>query len=109
MKRVGMVIGIRPEKISEYRELHANAWPEILEQISASGIRNYTIYLKEPENLLFSHYEYHGTDYEADMAKIADDDATKKWWALTDPCQQPLDSRKDGDWWSVMEEVFHHD
>lgn len=109
MKRVGMVIGIRPEKIPEYKELHANAWPAILERISASGIRNYTIYLKEPENLLFSHYEYHGTDYEADMAKIAADAATKKWWALTDPCQQPLDSRKDGEWWSVMEEVFHHD
>ena len=34
MQRMGMVIGLKPEKIEEYKSLHANAWPEILDQIS---------------------------------------------------------------------------
>ena len=34
MQRIGMVIGIKPEKIEEYRKLHADAWPEILDRIS---------------------------------------------------------------------------
>jgi len=54
MKRMGMVIGIAPERIAEYKRLHAAVWPGVLDRIAASGIRNYTIYLREPENLLFA-------------------------------------------------------
>ena len=55
MQRMGMVIGIRPEKIAEYKELHATVWPEILDLISRCNIRNYSIFLREPENLLFGY------------------------------------------------------
>lgn len=109
MRRMGWVIGIRPEKIAEYKALHAAVWPDVLARISACGIRNYTIYLREPENLLFGHYEYHGEDFQADMARMAQDEATQRWWALTAPCQQPLETRNEGEWWAPMEEVFHHD
>lgn len=109
MRRMGMVIGLKPEKIAEYKDLHANAWPEILDQISACNIRNYTIFLHEPENLLFGYWEYHGDDFGDDAAKMASHPKTKEWWALTDPCQTPLESRADSEWWSMMEEVFHHD
>lgn len=109
MERMAMVIGIKPEKIPEYKALHENAWPEILRQISKSNIRNYSIYLREPENLLFGYWEYHGTDFSADAALIAADPKTQEWWALTDPCQTPLESRAEGEMWAMMEEVFHHD
>lgn len=104
-----MTIGLRPEKIAEYKTLHAAVWPEVLARITASNIRNYTIFLREPENVLFGTWEYHGTDFAADMAAIAADPVTQKWWALTDPCQVPLESRAPGDWWATMEEVFHLD
>jgi L-rhamnose mutarotase len=109
MRRMGMVIGIRPERAAEYKELHANCWPEIRATIAACGIRNYTIFLREPENLLFGCWEYHGRDFEADMRKMAADEATRRWWALCGPCQAPLESRKEGEWWAMMEEVFHQD
>ena len=105
-RNIGMVIGIRPEKIAEYKRLHADAWPGVLEQIHESHIRNFVIYLREPENLLFGHFEYHGDDLEADMAKMAEDETTREWWTHTDPCQIPLGSAKAGDHWTYMEEVF---
>lgn len=109
MQRMAWAIHLKPEKKAEYRELHSHAWPSILRQISASNIRNYSIYLREPENLLFGIFEYHGTDYEADMKAMGEDPETKRWWALTDPCQSPLDSAGEGEWWVPLEEVFHHD
>ena len=109
MQRMAMVIGIKPEKIDEYKELHANAWPEILDQISQCNIRNYSIFLREPENLLFGYWEYHGSDFAVDAAKMAEHPKTKDWWALTDLCQTPLETRADTEWWAMMEEVFHHD
>ena len=33
MQRMGMVIGIAPEDIAEYKRLHADAWPEVLERV----------------------------------------------------------------------------
>ena len=38
MQRYGMLIGIRPEKIDEYRRLHAALWPTVMEQIKRSNI-----------------------------------------------------------------------
>ena len=109
MKRMGMVIGIAPERIAEYRRLHAAVWPGVLARIAASNIRNYTIFLREPENLLFGTWEYHGDDVEADMAAIAADPETRRWWTFCDPCQVPLASRAGGEHWAAMKEVFHVD
>ena len=62
MRRFGMVIGIKPDRIEEYKKLHAAAWPDVLKIISECNIRNYSIYLKD--NYLFSYFEYTGTDFE---------------------------------------------
>lgn len=108
-RRMGHVIAIRPEKIAEYKRLHAAAWPDVLAMIKACHIDNYTIFLREPENLLFSYWEYSGADFEADMARMAAHEPTQRWWQLTDPCQQPLASAPAGEKWSPLEDVFHAD
>ncbi|MBO7269706.1 MAG: L-rhamnose mutarotase [Bacteroidales bacterium] len=106
MKRYGQVIAVKAEKLEEYKRLHANAWPGVLKMISDCNIQNYSIYYKD--GLLFSYYEYVGNDYEADMAKLAADEETQRWWDVCKPCQQPLDTRAEGEWWADMEEVFHY-
>lgn len=109
MKRYGSVIGLSAEGKAEYVRLHAEVWPAVLAKISDCNIRNYSIFLKEPENLMFSFFEYHGEDYEADMAKMAADPETQRWWAVNMPLQRPLDTRAPGEWWADMTEIFHHD
>ncbi len=107
MKRDGSVIKLRPEKEQEYRRLHAEPWPGVLATIRACNIRNYSIFLKD--GFLFSYLEYLGDDFGADMARMAQDPTTREWWKLTDPCQEALETRKPGEWWASMEEVFHCD
>ncbi len=107
MIRHGQLIGISPAKLAEYKRHHANAWPEILAMIRACNIRNYSIYHKD--GLLFAYYEYVGSDYEADMARMAADPRTQDWWAIMKPLQTPLATRAEGEWWAEMEEVFHTD
>jgi len=109
MKRMGLVIGIRPEDITEYKRLHADVWPEILARLTRSNITNYSIFLREPENIMFAYWEYLGTDFEADSQAIADDPKTKDWWKICGPMQVPLETKAEGEWWASMEEVFHHD
>ena len=109
MRRMGQVIGIRPDRIAEYRRTHAAVWPDVLATIAQCNIRNYSIFLREPENLLFATFEYHGTDFAADMEKMKQDEATQRWWTIHDPMQEPLSTRKEGEHWAAMEEVFHVD
>ena len=109
MTRYGFVLGVKPEGIAEYKRLHADVWPEVLKQLKAANITNYSIYLREPENLLFGYYEYVGADHDADMREIAADPKTQEWWSVCMPLQSPLKTIKEGEWWAPMEEVFHQD
>ena len=109
MQRMGRVIKLKPEIIPEYKRIHAAVWPEVLKAIRDSNIRNYTIFLKEPENMLFAYWEYHGTDFDADMKKMAQVPRMLEWWKITDPMQVPFETRKEGEWWADMENVFHTD
>jgi L-rhamnose mutarotase len=107
MQRFGSVVRLRPGMEQEYRRLHQAVWPEVLRQIRASGIRNYTIFLRD--GLLFSYYEYVGQDHNADMAAMAADLATRGWWKLTDPCQRAVEGADPEQLWAPMTEVFHTD
>jgi len=107
IERHGSVIRVRPDKYDEYKELHAAVWPEVLAKLRECNIRNYSIYFKD--GFLFSYFEYTGDDFEADMAKMAADPKTQEWWKVTDPCQRPLPTRAEGEWWAEMEELFHMD
>jgi len=112
VQRYGMVIGLKPEKVEYYKKLHADCWPGVLKKIKECHIRNYSIYLKEIEAgklYLFSYFEYTGTDFQADMAKMAADPRTQQWWKETDPCQVPIPLHGPKEWWSPMDEVFHTD
>lgn len=107
MKRYASVIGLKPEHREEYQRLHADVWPTVLKQIHESNIRNYSIY--RYGELLFAYFEYVGSDFGADMARMAKDENTQRWWDLCKPLQTPVEDRAPGDWWMDVLEVFHTD
>jgi L-rhamnose mutarotase len=107
MKRIASVIGLAPESVERYEELHAAVWPAVLEQISASHIVNYSIY--RYGEILFSYMEYDGSDFDADMAAMGEDPVTQEWWAVCKPLQRPVEDREEGEWWKELPEIFHVD
>ena len=109
MKRMAQVIYLKESAKPEYLRLHRETWPEILEVIAQANIRNYSIFLREPENLLFAYWEYHGTNFEADAAVMAKSEAMQRWWAITDRMQSSLVSSEADEQWAPMESVFFTD
>ena len=105
--RHGWVIKVKPDKLEEYKKLHANPWKDINKIIKECNIKNYSIYYRD--GFLFSYLEYTGKDWDADMKKMSSDSLTQEWWKLTDICQEPLESVSEGEWWADMEEVYHLD
>jgi L-rhamnose mutarotase len=109
MRRFGQLIGLRPERLEEYKRYHAAVWPEILGALRKAEIRNYSIF--HFDGKLFAYFEYHGPDaeFEERMREIARAPRMREWWDVMDPMQQPPAGRRPGDWWASMEEVFHTD
>jgi len=108
--RYGMVTGVKPDKLSYYKELHAKPWPAVIAKIKECNIENYSIYLQRIDDkfFLFSYFEYTGNDFDKDMKKMAADTTTQRWWRETDPCQIPLpEAAANKQIWTRMEEVFH--
>ena len=73
----GQIGKLKKEKIDEYVELHAATWPGVLKTITECNLQNYSIFIED--DVVFGYYEYTGTDYEADMAKMAADPLNKEW------------------------------
>ena len=105
--RKGSVIKVRPEMLEQYKALHANPWPSVDRMLKECNIQNYSIYFRD--GYLFSYLEYTGENWDEDMAKLATDSATQAWWKLTDPCQEPVESATENEWWADLEEVYHLD
>ncbi|OIV36421.1 L-rhamnose 1-epimerase [Mangrovactinospora gilvigrisea] len=106
-KRYAQIIRLRPEAEAEYRRIHQEVWPEVLAMIEKCHMRNYSIFLRD--GLLFAYYEYVGTDHDADMARMAEDPHTQRWWKITDPMQAKVESAGEDEWWGRADEVFHTD
>lgn len=107
MRRYAQSIQLRAEDQAEYIRFHADVWPAVLSTIADCGIRNYSIFLRN--GILFAYFEYHGSDYEADMRKMATCPETQRWWTIMDPMQKRMDDALPGEKWSPLREVFHFD
>jgi L-rhamnose mutarotase len=106
ISRYGSLIKVKKEYEERYIILHRNTFPGVLDRIYKSNIRNYSIFINE--GILFSHFEYVGEDFDSDMAQMADP-ITRDWWKLTDPMQDPLPDRKEGEWWASMDLLYQLD
>ena len=109
VKRIGMVIKIKPEKIDEYKALHSDSHQGVRHLLQKYNMRNFSIYMKQLEDgnyYEFAYYEYTGNDYEADMAKLAKEPENIEWLSKCDAMQIPLNDEKS---WTIMEEIFYND
>lgn len=103
----GSIIKLKPEFEDQYITLHKHTFPGVLKRIQKSNISDYSIFLLN--GILFSHMVYTGHDFVADMKAIGEDSTTRDWWKLTDPMQQPIEPRKDNEWWADLKLWFQAD
>ena len=113
VRRFGQIAQVRPEKVETYKQLHAAVWPEVAQSLEKYHIRNYSIFLKELEEgkpYLFAYFEYTGSDFDADMAKMVENPKVQEWEDLAGgKCLFDQSPHGKGLWWADMEEVFYFD
>jgi L-rhamnose mutarotase len=108
VQRIGMVIGIKPDRVSAYEALHAASNPGVRDLLTKYHMHNFSIFIHQLDDgryYLFGYYEYTGTDYKADMEKLAAEPRNQKWLSVTGPMQVPLPGEQS---WAMMKEVYHN-
>ena len=75
MQRVAFRLSVKPDRLEAYREAHRDVWPELLADMRAAGIRNYSIFADGAE--LFGYLEC--DDWAVASAALARSDANRRW------------------------------
>jgi len=103
MQRVGFRLAVKPERLAEYKRIHRAVWPELLAEMSAVGIRNYSIFARGPE--LFGYLEC--DDWAAAKTALGRGDANRRWQAwMKDYLATPVDPDQ-AEPLELLDEVFH--
>ena len=97
------LINVKKGRKDEYIRLHQTPRQEVREIMIKHGMSNHAIFSKG--DLLISVFNYTGDDYSADMKAIGDHPATKAWWKIIAPLQEPFKDRKEDEWWTLAEPV----
>jgi len=127
-RRFGGAIRLKRDQYQRYRELHDEVWPQVLERMYQSHIRNFQIFFHNETSTLYQSFDWIGHWYdnredegklfERDMQAIANDPITRQWWTECEPCQEPFHQWNtaskpppslggSGDWWAPLECVCH--
>lgn len=106
-RRVGMVVGLKPEHIDEYKRLHADAHPGVRDLLRHYHLHRFSIFLHRIDGKWyeFGYYEYTGNDFDGDMARMNAEPRIKEWLKRCDPMQSPLPGEEG---WAIMEQVYHN-
>lgn len=104
MRRAGFTMKLKPGCEAEYRRRHDEIWPELVKELEAAGVRDYTIFLDRRTLVLFAFQKLKDHDTSALLPETA---VVKKWWASmadlmdTNPDHSPVTLD--------LVEVFHMD
>jgi len=108
-KRVGMVIGLKPANLEEYKRLHSDDHPGVRDLLNKYHMHNFSIFMqKMPDGKWyeFGYYEYTGDNFEKDMAQLAKEPRNIEWGKLCSPMQLPLPEATD---WTEMEAIYFNE
>jgi L-rhamnose mutarotase len=103
-QRICFQLQVRPDRLDEYRERHAAVWPEMREALTATGWRNYSLFLSETGQLI-GYLEC--DDFAAIQQAMAATDVNARWQAEMAPFFEGLEGGTADEGMRPIPEVFH--
>lgn len=102
MARVAFKMRLKPGMAEIYKQKHDEIWPELVELLHASGVRNYSIYRSELD--LFAYLE---TDVPFHPGVTPDPlpDVQRRWWEMMAPYMETNDDSSPKVW--PVEDMFY--
>ena len=94
-----------PELIQQYKEHHQAVWPEIIDSIRGSGIRDMEIYCLGDRLYMIMETE-DDFSFERKALLDADNQKVQEWETLMWRFQQSLPGAAPGEKWMLLDKIF---
>lgn len=104
MQRVCFLLKVRPARLVEYRERHADVWPRMRQALSDAGWHNYSLFLRD-DGLLVGYLET--DDFEAAQAAMAATEVNAEWQAEMAGFFESLHGARPDEAMRPLTEIFH--
>jgi L-rhamnose mutarotase len=96
-----------PAVIEAYKAHHRRVWPEVLRSLRGAGVADMQIYMLGRRLVMLVDMQ-DGLDVRRAFAThAASDPRVAEWEELMKSMQQPPPGSAAGEWWAVMQPVFH--
>ena len=95
---------VRPEHLSEYRRVHEQVWPEMLEALRAAGWARYSLFLAD-DGTLIGYVE--ADDLDTIQRAIQADPVNDRWQRSVAALFATEGAPDQA--WEILPEVFHLD
>jgi L-rhamnose mutarotase len=105
-QRVSFRLQVRPERMAEYRARHAQVWPEMRAALTATGWRNYSLFLSE-SGMVVGYLEC--DDFEAARRAMEATEVNARWQREMVEFFVGLEGRRPDEGLERLDEIFHLD
>lgn len=103
MQRIAFQLRVKPGSEAAYDEAHRHVWPELLAELQACGVREYSIFRRGCELFLYMVVP----NFAVLLARVAESDVDRRWQQTMAPLFEPVPSLREGETFAMMEEVFY--
>lgn len=76
-RRCCFLLHVRPERLSEYIEVHQHVWEEMRDALTRTGWRNYSLFLRPQDGMVVGYFE--ADDVEAAQEAMAAEEVNSRW------------------------------
>jgi L-rhamnose mutarotase len=106
MQRVCFLLKVKADRLDEYKARHKTVWPEMLNALSETGWKNYSLFLRD-DGLLVGYVET--LDFDAALSGMAAREVNERWQKEMGEFFEALDGKRPDEGMAQLKEVFHLD
>jgi L-rhamnose mutarotase len=107
MNRVGFMLKVKPDRLEEYKRLHEQVWPPMLQALRDAGWHNYSLFVRD-DGLLFGYFETPDS-LAAAQARMAATEVNTRWQEFMAPFFESPDNARPDAMFLELTEIFHLD
>jgi L-rhamnose mutarotase len=106
MQRICFLLKVKSERLEEYEARHKTVWPEMLQALSETGWKNYSLFLR-PDGLLVGYLET--DDFEKAVNGMQNYPVNERWQREMAEFFEGSEAGHADERIAPLKEVFHLD
>jgi L-rhamnose mutarotase len=103
LQRVAFLLQIKPGKVEAYEEAHRHVWPEMIAELEAAGVIEYSIFRRGLQLFLFMRT----ADFDRTQEYLSRSAVNQRWQQAMAPLFDEVPGKDPSEAFAMAKEVFY--